>query len=248
MSKLLKELTGEIEIHSIEGVKSCFQQGAEPNGIHEGKSMFQILISMYTRSPRFKELVKLFIDNGAGLDDKVLLSVLQDDAAQLKEYLEDEPALISHQVKIDCAYINLVDVSLLHICAEYNHIDCAKVLVEYGINVNVKAGVDENGFGGFTPIFQTVNSNRNASEDMMYFLLDNGADLDYTVKGFYWGKGYPWETFIPAVNPISFAMMGLLRQFHRPEKMIAKIVSTLMRYKDGTDFILPNIPNKYANS
>ena len=36
---------------------------------------------------------------------------------------------------------------------------------------------------------------------MLYFLLNNDADLNITVKGLIWGKGYDWETFIPSVNP-----------------------------------------------
>jgi len=245
---LLRELTGEIEIHSIEGVKNCFERGANPNDYHEGKTMLNMLISMYTRGPKFSKLIKLFLEYGAEYDDKVLMAVLLDDADALDEYLNDEPSLISKQVSLDCAYIFLEEVSLMHVCAEYNHVNCAKVLLDHGADVNVISGVDEYGFGGFTPIFQTVNQNKNSSKDMMYFLLDNGADLEYTVKGFYWGKTYPWETFVPAVNPISYAMMGLLRQFHRSEEVIAEVVSTLMKYKDGTNFRLPNIPNKYANA
>lgn len=32
----------------------------------------------------------------------------------------------------------------------------------------------------------------------------------HSVEGIIWGEGYDWETFIPSVNPISYAMMGLL--------------------------------------
>ncbi len=89
-----------------------------------------------------------------------------------------------------------------NICAEFNHVSCAEVLVSYGADVNGKAGVDEYGFGGQTPIFHTVNQNSNNSADMLNYFLSKSVDLEITVTGLIWEKGYEWETLIPAVNPI----------------------------------------------
>lgn len=125
---------------------------------------------------------------------------------------------------------------------------CAKILVKHGADINAKAGFDENGFGGHTPIFHTVNQHANKCMDVMKYLIDEGADLTLTVKGLIWGNGYDWETFIPAVNPISYAMMGLLRQFQRTEKQIYEVVSLLLKAKDGIDYYPSNIPNKYLSS
>jgi hypothetical protein len=80
---------------------------------------------------------------------------------------------------------------------------------------------------------------------MLHFLLENKADLTHTVKGLIWGKGYEWETFIPAVNPISYAMMGLLPQMHRKEKTITEVVSLLMKRAYGIDYTPANVPNAY---
>jgi hypothetical protein len=84
--------------------------------------------------------------------------------------------------------------------------------------------------------------------DMMNYLISLKADLTLTVKGLVWGKGYEWETFIPAVNPISYAMMGLLRQFQRTEKQIYEVVSLLLKAHYGTEYYPSNIPNKYLNN
>jgi len=139
----------------------------------------------------------------------------------------------------------MVGVNLFHICAEFNHVSCAEVLVKHGIDVNIQAGTDEYGFGAQTPIFHTVNQNSNNSKEMMEFLLDHNADLTGTVKGIIWGKGYPWETFIPAVNPISYAAMGLMRQMHRNETTIARVVSVLIKKAYGIEYKSPNVPCKY---
>lgn len=120
-------------------------------------------------------------------------------------------------------------MTLLHICAEFNHLSCSKVLVDNGADINAKAGMDEYGFGGQTPVFHTVNQNSNNSIDMLDYLLSKSVDLKLTIPGLIWGKGYDWETLIPAVNPVSYAMMGLLPQMHRSEISISNVVSKLLK-------------------
>ncbi len=173
------------------------------------------------------------------------MSVLLDDAKSLDDLLTNSPEAISKKYTLRCAYTPFYEATLLHICAEFNHLSCAKVLVKHGLDINVLAGVDENGFGGQTPIFHIVNQNNNQSVDMLNYFLDNSADLKITVPGLIWGKGYDWETLIPSVNPISYAMMGLLPQMHRDEITISKIVTTLLKHRYGIDYSSKNIPCKY---
>ncbi len=82
---------------------------------------------------------------------------------------------------------------------------------------------------------------------MLKYLISQNAELATTVTGLIWGKGYAWETFIPAVNPISYAMMGLLRQFQRTEKHVYEVVSLLLNAGYGIEYLPKNIPNKYLN-
>ena len=241
----LKKIIGEIEVHSVEGIKECFENGISPNDFYNQEPLINELTSEYMRSPQFRECVKLFVDYGLEFDDKVLLSVLADDAAALELQMRTNPEALHKRYTIRCAFTPLYEVTLLHICAEYNHHACAEVLVQFGADINAKAGVDAHGFGGQTPIFHTVNQNRNNSAEMLDFLLSRSADLDVTVKGLIWGLGYPWETFIPAVNPISYAMMGLLPQMHRDEGVIANVVKKLMKAAFGIEYMTSNVPNQY---
>jgi len=243
----LKKIIGEFEVHSVEGIKECFEHGVDPNMIYKGKPLIYEMINMYLRGPRFKLCIKTFADHGLIFDDNLLLAVLLDDAAALGKLLSDNKQLLHKKYSLDCTFTPLYDASLLHICAEYNHLACAKKLVEHGSDINAKAGIDANGFGGQTPIFHTVNQHANACVDMMNFLVSHKADLSLTVTGLVWGKGYEWETFIPSVNPISYAMMGLLRQFQRTEQQIYEVVSVLMKSRSGTDYSPANVPNRYLN-
>ena len=244
----LKKITGYFEIHSAEGIKECFENGVDPNQLVNGKPIIYELINMYLRGPLFKNCIKTFVDFGLKFDDKALLTVLMDDATSLGELLTGNKELLFKKYSFDCAFTPLYEVSLLHICAEYGHLACAKKLAEHGADINVKAGIDENGFGGHTPIFHTVNQDANKSIDVLKYLIAQHADLNLTVKGFIWGKGYKWETFIPSVNPISYAMMGLLRQFQRTEQDIYEVVSLLLKAHYGMQYMPSNIPNKYLNS
>ena len=135
------------------------------------------LTSEYTRSPRFRECVRAFVDHGLKFEDKALLAVLLDDAAPLDDLINGNPEIVSNKYTLRCAYTPLHEATLLHICAEFNHRSCAEVLVNHGADVNAPAGMDENGFGGQTPIFHTVNQNRNQSADMLDYLLSKGVDL-----------------------------------------------------------------------
>jgi hypothetical protein len=119
--------------------------------------------------------------------------------------------------------------------------------MNFGADINARAGIDEHGFGGQSPVFHTVNQNSNESKEMLNFLLGKSVDLKITVPGLIWGKGYEWETFIPAVNPISYAMMGLLPQIHRNEKTISRVVTVLMKAAYGIDYSPPNVPNAYLH-
>ena len=241
----LDKIIGDIEIHSVDGIKECLSNGVSPNDLFRNEPLIYELTSEYLRSPNFKHCVKAFVDHGLKFDDKILLSALLDDSQLLEDYLMETPELIDKRYTLRCAFTPLYEVTLLHICAEFNHISCAEVLVRNGADVNAKAGMDENGFGGQTPVFHTVNQHANACIDVLKFLVSQNSDLTLTVPGLNWGKGYEWETFIPSVNPISYAMMGLLRQFQRREHDIYEVVAILIKARYGTDYFPANVPNKY---
>jgi hypothetical protein len=244
----LKDIIVQIELHSVDGIRRCFSEGVDPNAEFNGEPLIYELTSEYTRSPKFKDCVKAFVNNGLVFEDKALLYVLLDDAMSLENEIKTHPGIVSKKYSLRCAYTPLYEASLLHICAEFDHISCASVLVKHGADVNVKAGVDENGFGGQTPIFHTVNQNNNRSAGMMNYLLSQSADLEITVQGLIWGKGYEWETLVPSVNPVSYAMMGMLPQMHRDEIVISKTVTTLLKHKYGISYDPVNVPCRYLKS
>ncbi|HTD99928.1 MAG TPA: ankyrin repeat domain-containing protein [Mucilaginibacter sp.] len=237
----------DIEVHFVEGIRRYFEEGGDPNVVmDDGMPLFKMMVEMYSRGPKFKDCIRVFIDHGLRFEDKALLAVLAHDEDQLEKAIVEDPTKVSKTYALhNNTYTPLTGGTLLHYCAEYNSVACAEVLVKHGADVNARAALDEYSFGGHTPIFHTVNQNGNSSADMLHFLLEQPADLYVTVTGLIWGKGYEWETFIPAVNPISYAMMGSLPQVHRKEKVVAEVVSLLIKHAYGIDYTPTNVPNKY---
>jgi Ankyrin repeats (3 copies) len=241
-----RQMLNDIEVHSIEGIRGYFEGGGDPNEVHEGIPLFTTMVEMYMRSPRFGHCVSVFIDYGLVFDDAALLAVLSNDADRLEGLIRAEPGIVHKTYsRFNNSFTSLAGSTLLHYCAEYNHVAAAKVLIRYGADINARAGMDRHGFGGHTPIFHTVCQNLNNSEEMLHYLLELSADLVQTVKGVIWGKGYEWESFIPAVNPVSYAMMGLLPQMHRDPLTVARVISLLLMHAYGIDYTPPNIPNAY---
>jgi hypothetical protein len=241
----LDKIVEDIELHSVEGIRECFLNGIHPNDHFRNEPLINELTSEYTRSPRFRDCVKVFVDFGLEMADQLLLAILLDDPFLLETQLQVDPAGIHRKITMRCAYTPLYEASPLHVCAEFNQLACAEMLLKYGADVNASAGKDADGFGGQTPIFHTVNQNSNQSADVMELLLANDADLHLTVAGITWGKGYEWETLIPSVNPISYAMMGLLPQIHRNEKVISGVVVRLLKKAYNIDYQPVNVPCAY---
>jgi len=241
-----KQILYDMEVHSAEGIQKYFREGGDPNEVHEGVPLFTSMVEMYTRGQNFRDCVKAFVDAGLEFEEEALLAVLCHNPEKLHEIIKKDPGIVSKKYFLfNNTYTALTGGTLMHFCAEYNSVDCAKLLFQHHGDLNAKAAVDDYGFGGHTPIFNTVNQNGNSSKEMLQFLLQESADLFIQVKGLIWGNGYPWETFIPAVNPMSYAMMGSLPQMHRNEKTISETVILLIKHAYGIDYLPNNVPNAY---
>jgi hypothetical protein len=109
-------------------------------------------------------------------------------------------------------------------CVDYDELEIAQWLLDRGMDVNVKAAVDEDGFGGHTPLFATVVSqpnfwiNHQSRPDPATFtrlLLDHGADpnaLASLRKQLHPGYGEDTLHEYRDVTPLSWG-----ERFHRKE-------------------------------
>lgn len=239
------DLLGAFEVHSSEGIEKALADGDSPVALIKGRKPIDHLIEAYLRSSRFADCLRVMLNAGAAIDDPLLEAVLLDDASRLRRLVTESPQRLHHKMDLLCAFTSCRAVTALHVCAEFNCVDCARVLIESGADVNAVAPCDSNGMGGQTPIFHAVNSILNYCRPMMELLVEAGADLQVEVKSLLWGESMSWETVLYDVTPVSYAQCGLYRQFHRREEDVYSNLQYLYRSKYGSEAAFRNVPNKY---
>jgi hypothetical protein len=236
---LESDLLEAFESHSPGEIQAALDAGASPVELIKGKTPIDWLIEFYPRTPRFAGCLQVMLNAGAVIADPFLQAILLDEPAQL-------PARHNQQFHLECTYTSLHDVSALHVCAEYNSVACARALIDGGMDVDNRAGVDAQGLGGHTPLFHTVNSNGNHCRPMMELLVNAGASLEVRVQGLVWGGGFDWETVVFDVTPLSYAQCGLYSQFHRIQQDVYSNIDFLYRKRyAGAPAPVRNLPNKY---
>lgn len=239
------DLLGAFEEHSPDRIRELLAAGVSPTEPINGTRPIDSLIGMYLRSPRFAECLQVMLDAGAGIDDPLLRAVLLDDDSAMRELVARSSESLTKNLNLLGAFTCCRGVSALHICAEFNSVRCARVLLESGADANARADQDSDGLGGHTPIFHAVNSIFNYCRPTMEILADAGADLNVRVKALVWGESMTWETVVYDVTPISYAQCGLYRQFHRREEHVYANIEYLYQKRYGTTPPLRNVPNRY---
>lgn len=239
------DLLGAFEVHSPDEIRRALAAGASPTALINGKRPIDLLIEMYLRSSRFAECLQVMLDSGAAVGDPLLELILLDDDSGLRHLLSRSSDHLQQKLNLLSAFTSCRGVSALHVCAEFNSVRCARVLLDHGANVNARADQDPDGLGGQTPIFHTVNSIFNYCRPMMEILVDAGADLEVRVTSLLWGDSMSWETVVHDVTPISYAQCGLYRQFHRREVDVYNNIDYLYRKRHKSAPPFRNVPNKY---
>ena len=62
MPSLEDDFLGEIEVHSVDGLRAVFDAGLDPNAPIRGRTPFDWLTEMYTRTDRFADCVRLLLE------------------------------------------------------------------------------------------------------------------------------------------------------------------------------------------
>lgn len=245
MSNPNEDLLTAFDGHCVEDVRAALQAGANPREPIRGKLATDWLLEQYSRSDSLQECLRLLIASGAALRDPLIAPVVLNDADAIRSAVQADPSLLTHRTTLRSSFTSLENATLLHVAAEYGHLDAARTLIELGADVNAAAGVDQFGLNGHTPLFHTVNSNRNRSAPIMRLLVEAGADCARLVQGVHWGQGYSWETTFFDVTPISYAQLGMLPQVHRREQDVYDNIRFLLSAASRPVPPLANIPNRY---
>jgi hypothetical protein len=173
-------------------LKWLLEHGANPNcGAAYGcVTALDYLICAYARSSQLPACIDLILEAGGKTkyDAPGVLDLLRGEIDRLAEHLDADPDLISRRFpELDCGqtgdrFLLLRGATLLHVAAEYGHLEAARLLLDRGAQVDAKATVDENGVGGQTPIFHAATQFNDWGFPVAKLLMERGADLSIRAK------------------------------------------------------------------
>ena len=160
-----------------------------------------VVLETDSRKPAAKHaILEMYVKYGLDLPDTPTMALHRGRIDLLEKHLKADPGMLNRQFAWEEIYppemgcndevlathgTPLGGATLLHMCCDYDELEIAKWLIARGADVNARAAVDADGFGGHTPLFSTVVAqpnfwmNHNDGPKVAPFaklLLENGAD------------------------------------------------------------------------
>lgn len=190
---------GPCETQNADGLALLLGLGA-PWGDEQGDRLAPVgmLLETYCRNPAGKHrCLELAAEQGIELPDTPPMAVHRGRIDLLEAYLRRDPGVLSrtfshreiYPLEMGCHADESLALhgtpiaggTLLHLCVDNDEIEIARWLIERGADVNARAAVDADGFGGHTPLFSCVVSQpyrvgRAKDGAFARLLLDHGAD------------------------------------------------------------------------
>jgi hypothetical protein len=189
---------------SVPGTQLMLEMGVrvrDENG--QRLAAVDVVLESDSRDPASKHrILELYEEYGFELPDTPTMALHRGRLDLLEKHLRRDPDLLNRTFTHEEIYppemgchdeVNatqgtpLKGTTLLHLCADYDEIEIARWLIERGADVNTRAAVDADGFGGHTALFCTVVSqpnfwmnyqNRPQVAPFTELLLEHGADID----------------------------------------------------------------------
>ena len=172
-------------------LKWLLDHGANPRVDGKYGTLPALLLGTYGRNPKGKNAcLEILVQAGLELPETPALAFHRGRLDRLEEHLKREPNLLHRcftEAEIFPPELGLrpgdglcatpvAGTTLLHMALEYDDLETARWLIEHGADVNARAAVDADGFGGHTPLFHAVVSLGKRDDAKARLLLDHGAD------------------------------------------------------------------------
>ena len=183
---------------STSGTALMLELGAPVRDAH-GKRLapVDVVLESDSRNPSAKhQILEMYVQHGLELPDTPTMALHRGRIGLLEDHLRRDPGLLRRTFRHEEIYppelgchddvlatqgTPLAGTTLLHICVDFDEIEIARWLIEHGADVNARAEIDAEGFGGHTPLFGCVVSQAyicGLQRDAAFarLLLDHGAD------------------------------------------------------------------------
>jgi ankyrin repeat protein len=190
---------GPCETLNGAGLELLLELGADLSDEHGDRlAPVALILQTYSRGPKGKHrCLEIVEERGIHLPDTAPMAVHRGRIDLLAAHLRRDPHLFvrtfAHQEiyppELGCHVdyslalhgTPLAGATLLHMCVDFGEMEIARWMVEHGADVNAKAAVDADGFGGHTPLFSCVVSQfyragEPKDDAFARLLLDGGAD------------------------------------------------------------------------
>jgi hypothetical protein len=196
-------LTGPAYTLNVEGTAVLFALGLRIDGPHGiDTNTMEHLLGTDARKPDAKHrILAMYAEHGFELPDTPMMALHRGRIDLLETHLARDPNLLARTFDIVDIYplapacsrerytaqgTPVHGTTLLHVAAYFDELDIGEWLLDRGMNPDVPAAVDADGFGGYTALFSTVVSQHNfwvnygkgRPDDARFtrLLLDRGAD------------------------------------------------------------------------
>jgi hypothetical protein len=244
---------------SAEGTALLLHLGA---GVQDrsGRRLAPVDVVLQTdgRNPGAKHaILEMYERHGLVFPDTPTMALHRGRIDLLEQHLSRDPGLLnrtfSHRAiypaemgcgdPLDATVGTPLDgTTLLHMCVEYDELEIGRWLLERGTHVDVRAAVGRGGFGGHTPLFNTVVSQPNFWMNygargpfvapFTELLLEHGADPN--VRASLWKRLHPGhgETARHDYRDVTALSWG--RRFHAPV-FVSEPAMRLIEAAGGTE-------------
>jgi ankyrin repeat protein len=209
-------------------------------GVPVDPNVVEVVLQTDSRKPEAKHrILEMYAAHGLEYPDTPTMALHRGRIDLLEEHLRRDPLLLQrtfahreiYPAELGCrdeidATVGtpLGGTTLLHMCVDFDEVEIARWLLARGADVNARAAVGANGFGGYTPLFNTVVSQPNFwmnyrkrgpfEAPFTELLLEHGADPN--VRASLWKRLHPGHGDTTRheyrdVTPLSWG-----RRFHAP--------------------------------
>jgi hypothetical protein len=218
----------------------------------------ETVIQTDARNPEAKHaILEMYVKRGVRLPDTPPFALHGGRIDLLDEHLRRDPGMLNRTWSHRDIYPEellcgppgnatvgtpLGGTTLLHMCVEYDEMEIARWLIAKGADVNARSRVGTSGFGGYTPLFNTVVSQPNFWMNyekrgpfvapFTELLLEHGADPNVRAsvwKSLHEGHGDPTRHDYRNVTALSWG-----RRFHAPV-FVSEPAMKLIREAGGVE-------------
>ena len=226
---------------SVDGTAFMLELGVPAvSAAGERTAPVSVVLETDSRNPRAKhEILALYERHGLTYPDTPVMALHRGRIDLLEEHLARDPGLLTRTFRHEEIYppsmgcrdpldattgTPLDGCTLLHMSVEYDEMEIARWLLDRGMSANVRARVGASGFGGYTPLFNTVVSQPNfwtnfqgrgpSAAAFTALLLERGADVN--VRASVWKRLHPGHGDSTRHDYRDVTALSYGHQFHAP--------------------------------